>query len=134
MVIFTKGQVYNARKSIQEYRGELVNVIFPTTNIDQIVTNKIIKIYPTITDKSITIENPNLEENISIKIYSLSGRLIKKEFIYNNKCSLDVSELTNGLYFISIYQNNKRIMSKHLIIGPSKLIIQNLDSNLIIVK
>ena len=47
MVMFTKGQVYNARKSIQQYRMDLIDTIqFPNTNIDQIITNKVIKIYP----------------------------------------------------------------------------------------
>lgn len=135
-VMFTKGQVYNARQSIQQYRRDLVNLddsLIVDLIVDIPISNKI-KIYPTITNKTITIEVPNISENIEIKIYSLSGKIKKHEFIYNNKCSLDVSDLTNGLYFISIYKNNKRIISKHLIIGPSKLIIQNLDSRLIIVK
>ena len=135
MVMFTKGQVYNARKSIQQYRKKLVNTIkFPSTNIDQIITNKIIKIYPTIANRTITIENPSLEKEIYIKIYSLSGILKKEEKIDTKKCEINIEELENGLYFIGLYQDGKKIITKHLIVGPSKLIIQNLDSDLLIIK
>jgi hypothetical protein len=113
---------------------DLITNPIPNTGVEQIVTNKIIKIYPTITDRSITIENPTLEKEMYVKIYSLSGKLKKVEIINSKKCNIDIGDLENGLYFISLYQQNKRIITKHLIIGPSKLIIQNLDSNLLIIR
>ncbi len=133
MVMFTKGQVYNARRSIQQYRMDLIDTV-QFTSIDQIVTNKVIKIYPTIANRTITIENPSLENEIQIKIYSLSGVLKKVTTIDEKKCEIDIDELGNGLYFINLYQNGVKILTKHLIVGPSKLIIQNLDSEILIVR
>ena len=133
MVMFTKGQVYNARRSIQQYRMDLIDTV-QFTSIDQIVTNKVIKIYPTIANRTITIENPCLENEIQIKIYSLSGVLKKVTTIDEKKCEIDIDELGNGLYFINLYQNGVKILTKHLIVGPSKLIIQNLDSEILIVR
>ena len=131
--MFTKGQVYNARRSIQQYRMDLIDTV-QFTSIDQIVTNKVIKIYPTIANRTITIENPSLENEIQIKIYSLSGVLKKVTTIDEKKCEIDIDELGNGLYFINLYQNGVKILTKHLIVGPSKLIIQNLDSEILIVR
>ena len=133
MVMFTKGQVYNARRSIQQYRMDLIDTV-QFTSIDQIVTNKVIKIYPTIANRTITIENPSLENEIQIKIYSLSGILKKVTTIDEKKCEVNIDELGNGLYFVNLYQNGVKILTKHLIVGPSKLIIQNLDSEILIVR
>ena len=133
MVMFTKGQVYNARKSIQEYRMTLVQFQFPAT-IKEKINKDNIRIYPTITDRTITIEVPNITKDLTLKIYSLSGVLVKEVKLNNSKSSINIKEINNGLYFVSIYQGKNRITSKRLVVGPNKLIIQNADSRLLIIK
>lgn len=133
MVMFTKGQVYNARKSIQEYRMKLIQLEFPASTKEKINKDNI-RIYPTITDRTITIEVPNITKDLTLKIYSLSGVLVKEVKLNNSKSSINIKEINNGLYFVSIYQGKNRITSKRLVVGPNKLIIQNADSRLLIIK
>ena len=67
-----------------------------------------IVVYPNPTKNIITIET-RLE--IEIEVYDIMGRLLIEE---KNIKRLDLSNLTNGLYHLSIMHNNKRY-SKQII-------------------
>jgi hypothetical protein len=55
-------------------------------------------------------------KNSSLKIYNVLGKVIYTEEITNNTCSIDLSELKNGAYFISI-NNNKTSDIQKLILN-----------------
>ena len=61
-----------------------------------------IVVYPNPTKNTITIET-RLE--IKIEVYDIMGRLLIEE---ENTKRLDLSDLSNGLYNLSIIYNNKR--------------------------
>jgi len=77
------------------------------TSIEDISSLGII-VYPNPTKNIITIET-RLE--IEIEVYDLMGRLLIEE---KNSKRLDLSNLSNGLYNLSIIYNNKRY-SKQII-------------------
>ena len=125
MVMFTQGQVERGHASLFTHRPTLINS--NPTIIEETKPETNIKLYPTVSNFTVTVELPEALENSFIKIHTLSGKLVQEENISNqNKHILDISKLSNGLYFLGIYHNGKRIEVKHLIVGPSKLIIQNL--------
>ena len=102
MVMFTKGQVFNARKSIQQYRMDLVEVV-PDT---QKVIIEDIKIYPTINTGKLFIElNGNFDgEEVIFHLYDMTNRLVQREIIIGgirNSINLDV--YANGLYSVVLF-------------------------------
>lgn len=91
--------------------------IFKTTNgggavytgITETKGNDEIKIYPNPADKKITVEtNSDFNSILQIQIISVSGQILS-----NKNCrepgikSIDVSDLTSGLYFVRIITNEK---------------------------
>jgi hypothetical protein len=73
-----------------------------------------IKIYPNPTCNSVVIESP--EEINVIRIYSLTGQLLRTEYVKNSKNNfiMRLDDLTDGLYFIEL-ESNKEIMRKTVI-------------------
>ena len=50
------------------------------------------------------VENLNYE-NLSFRLYDISGRLISKGVIINSKSSISIGGLPNSIYIIKIYRN-----------------------------
>ncbi|MBL7898435.1 MAG: T9SS type A sorting domain-containing protein, partial [Crocinitomicaceae bacterium] len=68
--------------------------------------------YPNPANTSITIDGINYESG---SLSDLSGRIVKTWGGYSNK--IDITELTPGIYIVTVYRNNE-------IVGLQKLIIQ----------
>lgn len=62
------------------------------------ITNTKVSIYPNPTKDFIIIEN--LLEKNSVFIYNIIGKLVFKQSINNNRETIDVRNLSNGIYFI----------------------------------
>jgi hypothetical protein len=65
------------------------------------------------------IVNYELKENDAwLEIYNAIGQLVKREFMPGHNGSLNIStqSLENGMYFGSIFQNEKRLVTKKLMI------------------
>ena len=76
---------------IEEYKKELLS-IFPNPSNDII---------------NIEIENPN---NATIEIYNVSGRLVFSKELNSKAEKIDISVLSEGMYFVKVKQeNNVRI-------------------------
>lgn len=80
-----------------------------------------ISIFPNPTDGLVNLhfENKNTSDKISIKVYDMIGKLIFEKIdveLISNSFSINLENLINGIYFISIQQNNKTT-SKKLIIN-----------------
>ncbi|WP_010522240.1 DUF4832 domain-containing protein [Aquimarina agarivorans] len=86
------------------YNNLLQTISSVTLGLEDYSINKKILIHPNPTSDFITIELKNNNEE-KIKIYNIYGQLIRVTSISNNQ-KLDISELPNGTYFISL-QNNK---------------------------
>lgn len=89
-----------------------------TVSVDESInSSNTFRIYPNPAGDYITIDiYENYIENSTLNIYNTLGSLIKTETLNQNKKSINVSELSNGLYFVII-------ISKELT-QSQKLIIQ----------
>ena len=65
-------------------------------------------LYPNPTQNILSIESQHQIE--TVKIYNLQGQLIKEE----SSSSIDVSNLTTGLYFVQVTVDGKRITKKFI--------------------
>ncbi len=83
----------------------LVNFIY-CAGIENAINTNDISIYPNPTT-GIAYINSSILNNSTVSIYSTSGKLVKETLISNN--IIDISELTNGLYFIIINSGNSQI-------------------------
>lgn len=74
------------------------------------VTLNAISIYPNPTSGSLNING--LKENALAKIFNVSGQLILSDLIPSTNSKIDVSKLSNGLYFLSINGNTFKFIKE----------------------
>ena len=73
-------------------------------------------IYPNPTNNNLYISTDNTTID-SVSVYSISGKqILKQPDIQNNK--VDVSRLSEGIYFIEIYSEGKKIVKKFIKSSP----------------
>ena len=85
-----------------------------TTSINQIKDiNYQVKIYPNPNNGSFVIE-PNNATKQTVQVYDVSGKMVLSQII-NGKTSIDASSLNEGVYNISL-QNNEGVVNKRLVI------------------
>lgn len=72
-----------------------------------------ITLYPNPVKDQLYIEN--LTEKATLEIYDFSGRILKQQEISSSTESIDVSQLSVGMYFYSIQQNGKGIKTGKLV-------------------
>lgn len=94
--------------------SEIVSIEFDVeekpNGIDDVENKEIIKVYPNpVTGKYINVEGKNIEQ---LFIYDGVGKLIKS---LSGESNIDVSELSNGIYFIKVYSNNNASICKFII-------------------
>ncbi len=87
-----------------------------TTGIEQEVENSDFNIYPNPANYFIDLEAKGLIDfkNCFVSIFDDIGHLLLKERIIENKTRIDLSDFSNGFYFIQL-RNNDKIISKKFI-------------------
>ncbi|WP_179315551.1 T9SS type A sorting domain-containing protein [Winogradskyella undariae] len=86
--------------------------------IEDIAANDFsLTMYPNPTNNILNIKLDNvLNKTVFVEIVSLDGKIIKSAQVYNNQSTtLNISELSNGLYITNFYTNSTLIASKKLI-------------------
>ena len=79
-----------------------------TLGLEEYETSKL-KFYPNPTNNIINIEGLNKNENNTIQIFDVQGKLVITKTI-NEKGTIDLSELKNGIYVIKIGELAQRIV------------------------
>jgi len=69
-----------------------------------------LKIYPNPTYSELNLENISGYEKASI--YDINGKLLVQKMISNNLGKIDLSNLTNGIYFLRLVNKNTDIVTK----------------------
>ncbi|MEO8760575.1 MAG: T9SS type A sorting domain-containing protein, partial [Bacteroidia bacterium] len=82
-------------------------------DIKQISNNLKVTIYPNPT-KGIFIVQTTLYENTSVEIYSLLGQKLLTEHLIRNNTQLNLNNLANGIYQLTIIKNNEVIYQNKL--------------------
>jgi len=73
-------------------------------------------LYPNPTENTITIQlnNPTIE-NLNISIFDITGKPLLSHEMNNSRKELDISALSNGIYFISLKSNGKSLGYQKLV-------------------
>ena len=75
-----------------------------TTGIYEQSKSKNINVFPNPTNNIFNIDLPNSKESFSLAVYSSHGKELFRIF---NNTSVDISNLPNGIYFLTIIQSDK---------------------------
>lgn len=80
-----------------------------TTSINEQINTESIKVYPNPTTNVFHITLPNLLEHFTVTVYSSLGKQIYK---ISDHTSIDISNFANGIYFLTVNQNEKNWTTK----------------------
>jgi len=68
------------------------------------INNNLFFIYPNPATNFLTIEQPAVgSQQLAVKIYNIQGQLILQSAINNQKSTLDISAIANGIYVLLLY-------------------------------
>jgi hypothetical protein len=99
-------------KVIHHYRIKVIADLENQTNISNTTGNSF-SIYPNPVGQTLQINVPeNFGNNIEYTIRSLDGRILQEGKINNNLSLLDISDLIQGVYFITISNKSQQISNK----------------------
>lgn len=117
MSMFTQGQKMRMLAAINGPRASLLNSNGCSGSVATEKINSLegkIKVLPTLTTGQVEIQlNLTTFENIEIKVYNTVGQLYQSLNVENNtQFNIDLSNFTNGLYFINIRIGNNYITKK----------------------
>ena len=71
-------------------------------------TNIYLKIYPNPSTSIINVNiNGNFNNNINLEFLDIQGRVLQSKNVTNSLTSLDISSLTNGVYFLKLNAGNR---------------------------
>jgi len=91
--------------------GVWVRVLSQITGIKELNENKNIKIYPNPVTNNFSIES---QDNSIIKIITIQGQLLKTIEANNRNTTIDVSDLSGGVYFITVTTDNGTTTKKFI--------------------
>jgi ligand-binding sensor domain-containing protein len=78
-------------------------------------TNRVMNIYPNPASDMITvIIDPSINPSLTLKIYNITGSLVKTELVKENQQQINVSDLNSGIYMVEI--KSKNVTSKKKLI------------------
>ena len=76
-----------------------------------------LSIYPNPADTYTTIEMHEKASIVSIEVEDINGKTLKAIQSHTNKHQMDVSNLTNGIYFVKTRLDNQKVIVERLIIN-----------------
>ena len=90
-------------------------VFYSTANTNDLsVNNDVFTLYPNPANNSFKIDT-NFDANFSVEIFDVTGRLCKTFNNINANTIVEVSNLTNGVYYVNLQHNNKIYIKKIII-------------------
>ncbi len=84
----------------------------------QVTSTPQVKVYPNpfFNQLNFEIENYNGEQKLMIRLFNLTGKLLKQDDIKNNNFQMSLSNLNNGLYFYQIINSDGYIIKSDRIV------------------
>ncbi|WP_317898041.1 T9SS type A sorting domain-containing protein [Aurantibacillus circumpalustris] len=79
------------------------------------INEKIIRVFPNPASEKITVQNDDTLENVFIEIVDLAGKVFIKQRC-DKSCEINLSSLNNGVYLLNLYQQDKLLGAKKLVI------------------
>jgi len=114
-ITYSDGKIVTVNSKFPELKVEGAifihgNLTFETTSVNE-NTMKSVKIYPNPIRDNLKIEN--LNEATDINIYTVTGQLVRTILSAEGSTEIDMSNLSNGMYFIKM-QNGKSIRTEKI--------------------
>ncbi len=111
--------IYNM-KDLAGNITELQTTGFSWVGVDELFGDSEVSIYPNPANNKLNVEfEANESTNVEISILDISGRIIYKQdydvTIGHNNTKLDVSDISDGVYFLNISQGNSSLRYKVII-------------------
>ncbi len=91
--------IYNRALSDTEVDSLIIDCTAATVATKKINSSRLVAIYPNPANSYVTIVGENIVGNVSIT--NLIGETVYKATVTSNETKIDVSNLTNGMYFIT---------------------------------
>ena len=88
--------------------------ITSSVGVNELIEDQTLIIYPNPVKQLLTI-NEHLPDNLTYRIFNLTGQEIQAGIIYNSEKQISVSTLPDGLYFLQLFNSNKSIDQKKFI-------------------
>ena len=92
-------------------RADITVTVDATMSVDSYNDFESLKIYPNPTSNILNI-SINRYENVPVKIYDISGRLVKEETLQNDVLQMNMKELNSGIYLLKIQLGKKSIIRR----------------------
>ena len=85
---------------------------FSEVSIDEKLTESNIVIYPNPSNNFIDIETTLIDYSLSV--FDIMGKLILKENVIQNKARINISNFSNGIYFLQLASGDSIISKKFI--------------------
>lgn len=85
--------------------------IFVATGVEETSINLTAAIFPNPVENSLTLTVETISSNMSFSIYDSGGKLIRQENLISAQTIISLSEISNGIYFLKIKNNEKELKS-----------------------
>ncbi len=100
------------------YPEELVQVLRGSANRNGLASQEELVLFPNPARDQLNLTMSDLEEPVQLKLYNVFGHLVKtipKQSI-NNGISIDLTGFENGLYLLSVFQNQSKVVTKRFLV------------------
>lgn len=77
-----------------------------TTGIENVLANNLFSIYPNPTNSELNIQTSNIQK-FNFNIYNSLGQLVRTGNLESNTTTININDLTNGIYSIELLTDNK---------------------------
>ena len=112
MVTFTKNQVERGLASLHTYRENMLNGLMSRPNVNNLSETEI---NPTLTQGAFYIQLPECKGTIDIYILDISGSTVEHRTVIEKTFNVfDITNHSNGMYFIKVLDNNNNIFSEKI--------------------
>ncbi|WP_309641634.1 T9SS type A sorting domain-containing protein [Flavobacterium sp.] len=84
---------------------------------DNVISNSVITFFPNPLVNELTISSDTFLTNAAFKLYNMQGQLVREiDNLSGNKISVNRENLSSGMYFIQLFENNKLIKSDKMLV------------------
>jgi uncharacterized repeat protein (TIGR01451 family) len=112
--------VYNTAYIYFDYNAPIItntttNIFKAIVGIDEHNLDALVSVYPNPATNSIIVNTKQLENNFTIHIYDITGRLVKSEKENAGKeTAIDISSIENGIYFLTVTDGKQTTTKKFI--------------------
>jgi hypothetical protein len=115
--IMTDNEAVNGADVIAEAYSKIDDIIITgvnTTGIETVLYSTNITVFPNPSSESIYVKSSMKIE--TIQIYDTNGRIVKTISINETNTQLNINDMSKGLYYMTLFLENKTILTHNLVV------------------